>query len=165
MTVATTALWGEWLLLWLYSTWPLEPYREKARVGQYLAAYDPRRRLYHVLWRAEPTRSEFGIAAAQTLHEMYASLALQPGEYLAVVQIGNERFVRLQPRRRMNLASPTSSLCSAHTSFCNPRRGCPAESSRGAGYMYVAAAPLALTLFNPVFIITGALLLYHARNT
>jgi len=76
LAVAATALWGEWLLLWLYSMrWPLEPYREKVRVGQYLAAYDPRRKIYHVLWKAEPTRSEFGIAAAQAIHEMYASLA------------------------------------------------------------------------------------------
>jgi hypothetical protein len=80
LAVLATALWGEWLLLWLYSAkWPLETYREKARVGQYLAAYDPRRRIYHFFWRAEPTRSEFGISAAQTLHEMFASLALLAG--------------------------------------------------------------------------------------
>ena len=61
MAIAATALWGEWLLLWLYSMrWPLEPYREKVQIGQYLAAYDPWRKIYHILWKAEPTRSEIG---------------------------------------------------------------------------------------------------------
>jgi hypothetical protein len=50
MAVATTALWGEWLLLWIYGhRWPLEPYREKVRIGGYVAAYDPRRKIYHVV--------------------------------------------------------------------------------------------------------------------
>ncbi|MDT7870765.1 MAG: hypothetical protein RQ839_11365, partial [Thermoproteus sp.] len=99
IAVAAAYLWGRWLLLWVYGfKWPLEPYREKVQIGQYPAAYDPRRRLYHILWKAEPTRSEFGISAAQTIHEMYASLALQPGEYLAVVQLGNERYIRYSAR-------------------------------------------------------------------
>jgi hypothetical protein len=165
MAVATAALWGEWLLLWLYSlSWPLEPYREKVRVGQYLAAYDPRRKMYHILWRAEPTRSEFGIAAAQTLHEMYASLALQPGEYLAVVQIGNERFVRLTTKApdESRIAHVESVL---RTYFVlEPTTWVSSKIKPRRRIYYVAAAPLALTLFNPVFLITGALLLYHAHR-
>ncbi|MFZ8811084.1 MAG: hypothetical protein ACO2PN_23625, partial [Pyrobaculum sp.] len=97
--VAAAYLWGRWLLLWLYSMrWPLEPLREKVRIGGYLAAYDPRRRLYHFLWKAEPTRSEFGISAAHTIHEMFASLALSPSEYAAVIQLGNERYIRFSTK-------------------------------------------------------------------
>jgi hypothetical protein len=163
--VAATALWGEWLLLWLYSMrWPLEPYREKARVGQYLAAYDPRRKIYHVLWKAEPTRSEFGIAAAQAIHEMYASLALQPGEYLAVVQLGNERFVRYTTKapdesRIAHIEAVLRTYFVLHKDLwvsgkIKPRRW----------IYYIAAAPLALALFNPVFLLIGALLLYRAHQ-
>jgi hypothetical protein len=165
LAVAATALWGEWLLLWIYShKWPLEPYREKVRVGQYLAAYDPRRRLYHILWKAEPTRSEFGIAAAQAIHEMYASLALQPGEYLAVVQLGNERFVRFTTKapdesRIAHVESVLRTYFVLHPTTWVSLRVVPDR-----WIMYVAAAPLALALFNPAFFLIGALLLYHARN-
>jgi len=165
MAIATTALWGEWLLLWLYSMrWPLEPYREKVRVGQYLAAYDPRRRLYHIFWKAEPTRSEFGIAAAQALHEMYASLALQPGELLAVMQIGNERFVRYTTKApdESRIAHVESVL---RTYFVlHPTTWVSLKVVPDRWIMYVAAAPLVFGLFNPAFLIIGALLLYHARN-
>ena len=165
LAVAATALWGEWLLLWLYSMkWPLEPHREKARIGGYLAAYDPRRRLYHILWKAEPTRSEFGIAAAQAIHEMYASLALQPGEYLAVVQLGNERFVRFTTKapdesRIAHVESVLRTYFVLHKDLwvsgkIKPRRW----------IYYIAAAPLALALFNPVFLLIGALLLYRAHQ-
>ena len=165
LAVAATALWGEWLLLWLYSMrWPLEPYREKVRVGQYLAAYDPRRRLYHIFWKAEPTRSEFGIAAAQALHEMYASLALQPGELLAVVQLGNERFVRYTTKTpdESRIAHVEAVL---RTYFVlHPTTWVSLKVVPDRWIMYVAAAPLALALFNPAFFLIGALLLYHARN-
>jgi len=165
LAVAATALWGEWLLLWLYSMkWPLEPHREKARIGGYLAAYDPRRRLYHILWKAEPTRSEFGIAAAQAIHEMYASLALQPGEYLAVVQLGNERFVRFTTKApdESRISHVESVLRTYFVLYkdlwvsgkIKPRRW----------IYYIAAAPLALALFNPVFLLIGALLLYRAHQ-
>lgn len=87
------ALWGEWLALRLFGA-PVEPVRERTTVGPFEAAYDPRRRLYHVFWRVEPVRTEWGIAAAPTLHEMYAQLALQPGEYLSIFQIGQRRYVR-----------------------------------------------------------------------
>jgi len=165
LAVAATALWGEWLLLWAYGhKWPLEPYREKVRMGQYLAAYDPRRKIYHILWRAEPTRSEFGISAAQAIHEMYASLALQPGEYLAVVQLGNERFVRFTTKapdesRIAHVEAVLRTYFVLHPTTWVSLRVVPDR-----WIMYVAAAPLALTLFTPVFLLIGALLLYHARN-
>jgi len=165
LAVAATALWGEWLLLWLYSMkWPLEPHRERARIGGYLAAYDPRRKIYHILWKAEPTRSEFGISAAQTIHEMYASLALQPSEYLAVVQLGNERFVRFTTKapdesRISHVESVLRTYFVLHKDLwvsgkIKPRRW----------IYYIAAAPLALALFNPVFLLIGALLLYRAHQ-
>jgi hypothetical protein len=165
LAVAATALWGEWLLLWVYSMrWPLEPYREKAQIGGYLAAFDPRRKIYHVLWKAEPTRSEFGIAAAQAIHEMYASLALQPSEYLAVVQLGNERFVRFTTKapdesRISHVESVLRTYFVLHKDLwvsgkIKPRRW----------IYYIAAAPLALALFNPVFLLIGALLLYRAHQ-
>jgi hypothetical protein len=165
MAIAATALWGEWLLLWIYGhKWPLEPYREKVQVGRYLAAFDPRRKIYHVLWKAEPTRSEFGISAAQTIHEMYASLALQPGEYLAVVQLGNERFVRYTTKapdesRIAHIESVLRTYFVLHQTTWVSLRVVPDR-----WIMYVAAAPLALALFNPTFFLVGALLLYHARN-
>jgi hypothetical protein len=165
LAVLATALWGEWLLLWIYSTsWPLEPYREKARVGQYTAAYDPRRKIYHFFWRVEPTRSEFGIAAAQTLHEMYASLALRPGEYVSIIQLGSDRFIRYTTKapdesRISHVESVLRTYFVLHrdlwvSSKIQPRRR----------IYYIAAAPLALALFNPVFIIVSFLLMYHARN-
>ena len=165
MAIATTALWGEWLLLWIYGhRWVIEPYREKVQVGRYLAAYDPRRKIYHILWKAEPTRSEFGISAAQTIHEMYASLALQPGEYLAVVQIGNERFVRFTTKApdESRIAHIEAVL---RTYFVlHPTTWVSLKVVPDRWIMYVAAAPLALALFNPTFFLVGALLLYHARN-
>ena len=165
LAVATTALWGEWLLLWIYGhKWVIEPYREKVRVGQYLAAYDPRRRLYHIFWKAEPTRSEFGISAAQTIHEMYASLALRPGEYLAVVQLGNERFVRFTTKApdESRIAHIESVL---RTYFVlHPTTWVSLKVVPDRWIMYVAAAPLVFGLFNPTFLLVGALLLYHGWN-
>ena len=165
MAIATTTLRGEWLLLWIYGhRWPLEPYREKVQVGRYLAAYDPRRKIYHVLWKAEPTRSEFGISAAQTIHEMFASLALQPSEYLAVVQIGNERFVRFTTKapNESRIAHVESVL---RTYFVlNTTTWVSLKVVPDRWIMYVAAAPLVFGLFNPTFLLIGALLLYHARN-
>ncbi|MFZ8810086.1 MAG: ATP-binding protein, partial [Pyrobaculum sp.] len=165
MAIATTALWGEWVLLWTYGhRWVIEPYREKVRIGGYVAAFDPRRKMYHILWKAEPTRSEFGISAAQTLHEMYASLALQPGEYLAVVQLGNERFVRYTTKApdESRIAHIESVL---RTYFVlHPTTWVSLKVVPDRWIMYVAAAPLALALFNPTFFLVGALLLYHARN-
>ena len=165
MAIATTALWGEWLLLWIYGhRWPLEPHREKVQVGRYLAAFDPRRKIYHILWKAEPTRSEFGISAAQAIHEMYASLALQPSEYLAIVQIGNERFVRYTTKapdesRIAHIESVLRTYFVLHSTTWVSLKVVPDR-----WIMYVAAAPLALALFNPTFLLVGALLLYHARN-
>jgi hypothetical protein len=165
MAIAAAALWGEWLLLWIYGhKWPLEPYREKVQVGQYLAAFDPRRKIYHVLWKAEPTRSEFGISAAQTIHEMYASLALQPSEHLAVVQIGNERFVRYTTKapddsRIAHVESVLRTYFVLHRDLWVSLKVVPDR-----WIMYVAAAPLVFGLFNPTFFLVGALLLYHARN-
>ncbi len=165
MAVATTALWGEWLLLWIYGhKWPLEPYREKVRIGGYVAAFDPRRRLYHVLWKAEPTRSEFGIAAAQTIHEMYASLALRPGEYVSIIQLGNERFIRYTTKTpdESRIAHVESVL---RTYFVlNPTTWVSIKVEPDRWIYYAAAAPLVFGLFNPVFFLVGVLLLYHARN-
>ena len=165
LAVLATALWGEWLLLWLYSSsWPLEPYREKARIGGYLAAFDPRRKIYHFFWRAEPTRSEFGIAAALTLHEMYASLALRPGEHVSIIQLGNDRFIRYTTKtpdesRIAHVEAVLRTYFVLHptvwvSSKIQPRRR----------IYYIAAAPLALTIFNPVFIIVSFLLMHHAHK-
>jgi len=163
--IATTALWGEWLLLWIYGhKWPLEPYREKMQMAEYVAAYDPRRKIYHILWKAEPTRSEFGIAAAQTVHELFASLALQPGEHLAVVQIGNERFVRFTTKApdESRIAHIESVL---RTYFVlHPTTWVSLKVAPDRWIMYVAAAPLVFGLLNPAFFLIGALLVYHGRN-
>jgi len=162
--VAAAYLWGMWLLLWLYSMkWPLEPHREKVEIGQYTAAYDPRRRLYHVLWKAEPTRSEFGISAAQTIHEMYASLALQPGEYVAVVQLGNERYIRYSTKipDESRIFHVESVL---RTYFVLQRDLWLSGKIRPRRWLYyAAAAPLALALFNPAYIAAALILLYHAH--
>ena len=165
LAVVATALWGEWLLLWLYSMrWPLEPYREKALVGQYTAAYDPRRRLYHILWKAEPTRSEYGIAAAQVVHEMFASLALNPSEFVAVVQLEKERYIRFSTKnpdesRISHVESVLRTYFVLHGDLwvsgkIKPRRW----------LYYAAAAPLVFGLLNPVFLLVGVLLVYHAHN-
>jgi hypothetical protein len=165
MAIAATALWGEWLLLWIYGhKWPLEPYREKTQVGQYTAAFDPRRRLYHVLWKAEPTRSEFGIASAQVVHEMFASLALNPSEYIAVIQLEKDRYIRFSTKnpdesRVSHVESVLRTYFVLHRDVwlsgkIKPRRW----------LYYTAAAPLALALFNPIFLLVGALLVYHAHN-
>jgi hypothetical protein len=163
--IATTALWGEWLLLWTYGhKWPIEPYREKVRIGGYVAAFDPRRKIYHILWKAEPTRSEFGIAAAQTVHELYASLALQPGEYLAVVQLGNERFVRFTTKApdESRIAHVESVL---RTYFVlHPTTWVSLKVVLDRWIMYVAAAPLVFGLLNPAFFLVGVLLLYHSYH-
>jgi hypothetical protein len=163
--VAAAYLWGRWLLLWLYSMkWPLEPYREKVEIGQYTAAYDPRRKIYHILWKAEPTRSEFGISAAQTIHEMFASLALNPSEYVAVVQLGNERYIRYSTKipdesRIFHVESVLRTYFVLHRDLwlsgkIKPRRW----------IYYAAAAPLALALFNPAYIAAALILLYHAHH-
>ena len=165
LAVAATALWGEWLLLWIYSMrWPLEPHREKARIGGYLAAYDPRRKVYHILWKAEPTRSEFGIAAAQTIHEMFASLALNPSEYIAVVQQEKDRYIRFSTKiPDESRISHVESVLRTYfvlqgdlwvSGKIKPRRW----------IYYAAAAPLLFGLFNPVFLLIAALLIYHAHN-
>ena len=165
MAIATTALWGEWLLLWIYGLkWPLEPYREKVQVGGYLAAFDPRRKIYHILWKAEPTRSEFGIAAAQTIHEMFASLALQVGEYVSVVQLGNERFVRFTTKapdesRIAHVESVLRTYFVLHPTTWVSLRVVPDR-----WIMYVAAVPMVFGLLNPAFFLIGALLVYHGRN-
>jgi hypothetical protein len=165
LAVAATALWGEWLLLWLYSMrWPLEPYREKTRIGGYLAAFDPRRKIYHVLWKAEPTRSEFGISAAQTIHELFASLALNPSEYIAVVQLEKDRYIRFSTKtpdesRISHVESVLRTYFVLHGDLwvsgkIKPRRW----------LYYAAAAPLALALFSPVFLLVGGLLVYYAHQ-
>jgi hypothetical protein len=165
MALATAVLWGEWLLLWLYSMrWPLEPLREKVQIGGYLAAYDPRRKIYHFLWKAEPTRSEHGIAAAQTIHEMYASLALQPSEYIAIIQLEKERYVRLTTKtpdesRISHVEAVLRTYFVLHKDIWVSGKIAPRP-----WIMYVAAAPLIFGLFNPVFLLIGALLLYHAHN-
>ncbi len=165
LAVAATALWGEWLLLWLYSMrWPLEPYREKVQVGQYTAAYDPRRKIYHILWKAEPTRSEFGIAAAQVVHEMYASLALNPSEYVAVIQLEKDRYIRFSTKnpdesRISHVESVLRTYFVLHKDLwvsgkIRPRRW----------LYYVAAAPLVFGLFNPTFLVVGVLLMHHTHQ-
>jgi hypothetical protein len=165
VAVAAAYLWGRWLLLWIYGfKWPLEPYRERAQIGQYPAAYDPRRKIYHVLWKAEPTRSEFGISAAQTIHEMYASLALQPGEYISVVQLGNERYIRYSAR------TPDESRIShvesvLRTYFVLHRDLWVSGRIRPRRWLYyAAAAPLALAPIDPAFLAVALILLYHAHH-
>ena len=165
LAVITTALWGEWLLLWLYGRyWPLEPYRERVQIGRYTAAYDPRRKMYHLLWEAEPTRSEFGISAAQTLHEMYASLALQPGEYLAVVQLGSKRFVRLTTKA-LDEARISHVEAVLRTYFVlHPTTWVSTKVPPERWLYYAAAAPILLTPANPAYAAVALLLLWHAYN-
>jgi len=165
LAVITTALWGEWLLLWLYGRyWPLEPYRERVQIGRYTAAYDPRRKMYHLLWEAEPTRSEFGISAAQTLHEMYASLALQPGEYLAVVQLGSKRFVRLTTKA-LDEARISHVEAILRTYFVlHPTTWVSTKVPPERWLYYAAAAPILLTPANPAYAAVALLLLWHAYN-
>ena len=162
---AAAALWGEWLLLWIYGrSWPLEPYREKVQIGRYTAAYDPRRRLYHFFWRAEPTRSEFGISAAQTLHEMYASLALQPGEYLAVFQLGADRHIRFTTERPDEGRVAHLEAVLQPYFVLRPTTWLPLRV-RPDRWIYAAAAlPAALALVNPVFLLVSLILLLHAHN-
>jgi hypothetical protein len=165
MAIAATALWGEWLLLWLYSMrWPLEPYREKVQIGGYVAAFDPRRKIYHVLWKAEPTRSEFGIASAQVVHEMFASLALNPSEYIAVIQLEKDRYIRYSTKnpdesRISHVESVLRTYFVLHRDLwvsgrIKPRRW----------LYYAAAAPLVFGLLNPAYLLIGALLLHHAHQ-
>jgi hypothetical protein len=165
MAIAATALWGEWLLLWLYSMrWPLEPYREKVQIGGYVAAFDPRRKIYHVLWKAEPTRSEFGIASAQVVHEMFASLALNPSEYIAVIQLEKDRYIRFSTKnpdesRISHVESVLRTYFVLHRDLwvsgkIQPRRW----------LYYAAAAPLVFGLLNPAYLLIGGLLLHHAHN-
>ncbi len=157
-------LWGEWLLLWIYRTWPLEPYRERAQIGQYPAAYDPRRGLYHVFWEAEPTRSEFGTSAAATLHEIYASLALQPGEFIAILQHGNKRYVRFTTKTpdESRIAHVEAVL---RTYFVMYKDLWLSYKIRPRRWLYLAAAaPVVLTPANPVFLLVALTLLYHAHN-
>jgi len=165
IAVAAAYLWGRWLLLWVYGhRWPLEPYREKVQIGQYPAAYDPRRKIYHVLWKAEPTRSEFGISAAQTIHEMYASLALQPGEYISVVQLEKERHIRYSTRipDESRIAHVESVL---RTYFVLHRDLWVSGRIRPRRWLYyAAAAPLALAPLDPAFLAVAAILLYHAHH-
>jgi hypothetical protein len=165
VAVAAAYLWGRWLLLWVYGfKWPLEPYRERAQIGQYPAAYDPRRKIYHILWKAEPTRSEFGISAAQTIHEMYASLALQPGEYISVVQLEKERYIRYSTRTpdESRIAHVESVL---RTYFVLHRDLWVSGRIRPRRWLYyAAAAPLVLAPLDPAFLAVAAILLYHAHH-
>lgn len=91
---------GEEVLLWIYTrVAPLEPVRVLYEDGKLKAAYDPRHKLYHVFWRAEPVHSLYGIAAAPRLHELYAKLSLQRGEWLAYIVLGEEKYLRYTARR------------------------------------------------------------------
>ncbi|MGC9051582.1 helicase HerA domain-containing protein [Pyrobaculum sp.] len=92
-------LHGEDLLVWLYSRFaPIEPVRVRHPDDE-RCAYDPRRGLYHWLWRVEPNRSLFGVESAEAVHEFYNKLSLQRGEWLTFVVIGDEKFIRFTSRR------------------------------------------------------------------
>lgn len=91
---------GEEVLLWAYTrVAPLEPIRVLYEDGRIKAAYDPRHKLYHVFWRAEPVHSLYGIAAAPRLQELYTKLSLQRGEWLAYIVLGEEKYLRYTTRR------------------------------------------------------------------
>ncbi|MEM4438041.1 MAG: DUF87 domain-containing protein [Pyrobaculum sp.] len=88
--------WGDDLILWMYTRLrPVEPRR--IAVGEesgFPAAYDPKNRLYHWTWLAEPTRSVIGMEAEVVLHELYHKLALRRGERLAYVVYGGDKYIR-----------------------------------------------------------------------
>jgi len=163
--VAAAVLWGEWLLLWLYGRrWPLEPYREKRQAGRYEVVYDPRRKLYHVFWIAEPARSEFGVSAASVVHELYASLALQPGESLAVFQLRRDRFIRYTTKTldESRIAHIEAVL---KTYFVlQPDLWLSGKVRPKRWIYYVALTPATLTPANPLLLLSAAALLYHAYN-
>ncbi|MEM1606133.1 MAG: DUF87 domain-containing protein [Fervidicoccaceae archaeon] len=88
--------WGEDLLLWMYTRLrPAEPRR--VAVGEesgFPAAFDPRNKLYHWLWLAEPTRSVLGMESEVVEHEMYHKLALRRGEWLTFIVFGPDKYIR-----------------------------------------------------------------------
>jgi hypothetical protein len=159
----SAAVWGEWLLLWAYPR-PLEPYRERVEIGGFKAAYDPRRGLYHFFWRAEPNRSELGASAVPTLHELYAQLSLRPGEYIAVIQHGAERYIRLTTRnpdaRRLEGLEAVLGL------YFILRRDAPwlpPRISPSWALYLIAALPALLAARNPGMLLAALALLYRAH--
>ncbi|MEM0468092.1 MAG: hypothetical protein QXT27_02695, partial [Pyrobaculum sp.] len=96
LAVLAVIAWGEDLLLWMYTRLrPVEPRR--VAVGEesgFPAAFDPRNKLYHWLWLAEPTRSVLGMESEVVEHEMHHKLALRRGELLTFVVFGSDKYVR-----------------------------------------------------------------------
>ncbi|MFZ8811794.1 MAG: ATP-binding protein, partial [Pyrobaculum sp.] len=101
---------------------------------------------------------------AHTIHEMFASLALNPSEYAAVIQLGNERYIRFSTKtpdesRISHVEAVLRTYFVIHKDIWVSGKIAPRP-----WIMYVAAAPLIFGLFNPTFLLIGALLLYHAHN-
>ncbi|MCU7786329.1 DUF87 domain-containing protein [Pyrobaculum sp. 3827-6] len=100
LAVLPVVAWGEEVLVWIHTrVAPLEPLRVAHREPGVEAAFDPRRGLYHVFWRAEPIHSVYGISAAPRLHEMYAKLSLRRGEWVAYFVWGDRKYIRYTARR------------------------------------------------------------------
>ncbi|MGC9171125.1 MAG: helicase HerA domain-containing protein [Thermoproteus sp.] len=99
LSAVPVLVWGEDVVLWLYTrARPVEPVRVPYGDG-FQAAYDPAHRLYHWLWDAEPVQSVLGVEAAARLHELYSKLSLGPGESIAFVALGDWKLVRFTSRR------------------------------------------------------------------
>jgi hypothetical protein len=95
---------------------------------------------------------------------MFASLALNPSEYAAVIQLGNERYIRFSTKtpdesRISHVEAVLRTYFVIHKDIWVSGKIAPRP-----WIMYVAAAPLIFGLFNPTFLLIGALLLYHAHN-
>nr|KJR73338.1 MAG: hypothetical protein TU35_06480 [Thermoproteus sp. AZ2] len=158
---------GEWLVLYAYSRlwWPLEPYREKKKVGKYVAAYDPRRKLYHFMWRAEPVITAFGIGASHIIHELYAGLALKPEESIAFFQLGKARYIRYTARApdESRVMHVETLLREYFVLYPAMWVSSPVKPNR---WIYaVAAAPAVFALANPAALLAALALLYHANQT
>jgi hypothetical protein len=158
---------GEWLVLYAYSVFwgPLEPLRVKKKVGKYTAAYDPKHKLYHFIWRAEPVVTAFGIAASHMIHELYAGLALRPEEYVALFQLGKTRYIRYTTR-----APDESRVLHVETLLRQYFVLYPAlwvsSPVKPRRWIYaVAAAPAIFALANPAALLAALALVYYAYQT
>ena len=87
-------LWGEDALVWVYTRRrPVEPVRVPyGEPPAHMAAYDPRRKVWHWVWTVEPNRSVLGFASLGVIHEFYNKLALRPHEQAAFVFLRGEKF-------------------------------------------------------------------------
>ncbi|AET34285.1 ATP-binding protein [Pyrobaculum ferrireducens] len=100
LAVLPVLAWGEEVLVWIYTrVAPLEPVRVLYEEPGVKAAYDPRRRLYHIFWAAEPVLSVYGIEAAPRLHELYSKLSLKSWEWVTYIVVGEMKYIRYTTRK------------------------------------------------------------------